>query len=58
VVEICKCAEIETVEAEPGAIRIQLQKRGLAIRVEQKRMETVDVQTIIRKLKAAATIGK
>ncbi len=33
-------------------------RRGLAIRVEQKRMETGDVQNIIKKLRGAAKIGK
>lgn len=58
VIEICKCSEFKEVEAEPGCIKIGLEGRVVTIKVEQKRMEVLDIQTLIKKLKSAAAIGK
>jgi hypothetical protein len=57
VVEICKCSEIVSVEEFPKRIVIGLQNRNVEVELDYKKMEIVDVLSLVKKIRHAIKIG-
>lgn len=56
-VEICKCSDILGVEEAPKKIMILLQGKTVEIALDYKKMEIVDVLSLVKKIKHAIKIA-